>query len=259
MQLSVLTENTANGRFVAEHGLSYLIQQDETTLLFDSGYSDVFLKNAKALNIDLSEVEIVVLSHGHWDHGNGLKHLKNKKLICHPYAFIKRYRKLDNTFVGLDCDFFNLQKKFKIVNTTKPYKISESIFFLGEIPRINSFESKTTSFVDAHGTDDFIPDDSALAVISNDELIVVSGCDHSGICNIVEYAKKISGINKIRAVMGGFHLSENNSQTQKTIDYFKTQNIESIMPSHCTGLPVLARFHNEFETMQLKSGMILKF
>ena len=258
MKLLVLTENAADGRFAAEHGLSYFIEQDETKLLFDTGYSDIFLKNAKILNLDISKIKTVVLSHGHWDHGNGLKHLKNKELICHPYAFIKRYRKADNTFVGLDCDFYNLRKKFKIISTKKPYKISENITFLGEIPRINSFESKTTPFVDGHGADDFVRDDSALIVNSENQLVIVSGCAHSGICNIIEYAKKVSGINKIKTVIGGFHLSENNLQTQKTIEYLKSQNITNIFPSHCTKLPVLAAFYYEFNTTQVKSGMIMK-
>jgi len=81
MKLTVLTENTASKNFLTEHGLSYLIEYNGKKILFDTGHSDVFLKNAKQLNINLDEVETVVLSHGHWDHGNGLKHLKNKTLI----------------------------------------------------------------------------------------------------------------------------------------------------------------------------------
>jgi 7,8-dihydropterin-6-yl-methyl-4-(beta-D-ribofuranosyl)aminobenzene 5'-phosphate synthase len=101
MKLSVLTENIASGYFTAEFGLSYLIEHDDETILFDTGHSDNFLRNAKRLNIDIDKVERVVLSHGHWDHGNGLKYIKNKDLICHPNAFIKRYRRNDNFHIGL--------------------------------------------------------------------------------------------------------------------------------------------------------------
>jgi len=259
VKLTVLTENIASGNFLAEHGLSYLIEHNGTKLLFDVGQSDVFLKNAEKLDVDINDVEIVVLSHGHWDHGNGLKYLKKKTLICHPYAFIKRYRKSDHLFIGLNLNFLELNKKFKLIDTRKPFYITKDIIFLGEIPRLNSFESKTTSFVDCRDKDDFIPDDSALVIIQDNELIIVSGCAHSGICNITEYAKEISKINKIKAVIGGFHLKSNDLQTQKTINYFKDQNITEIHPSHCTELPAIKAFQKNFITKQVSAGMVFNF
>jgi len=259
MKLTVLTENTASGYCTAEHGLSYFIECENKNILFDTGHTDVFLRNAKQLNIDVGTAETVVLSHGHWDHGNGLKYLKNKKLICHPNCFIKRYRKNGSLNIGLDLSYAELKKRFKILTSRKPYYISENIIFLGEIPRINSFEAQTTTFVDENRNDDFIVDDSALAIIIKDELVVVSGCAHSGICNIVEYAKKITGIEKLKAVIGGFHLMENNDQTKKTIKYFKEQNISQIFPSHCTKFPALTAFYNEFKTKQVATGMIFNF
>ena len=101
-------------------------------------------------------------------------------------------------------------------------------------------------------------DDTALAIIVNKELVVVSGCSHSGICNIVEYAKKVTGLEKVKAVIGGFHLMSLNSQTRETIKYFKTQHIKHILPSHCTKLPALAAFYTEFEINHVKTGMVFK-
>lgn len=259
MKLTVLTENVASGYFTAEFGLSYLIEHDNETILFDTGHSDNFLKNAEKLNIDIDNVETVVLSHGHWDHGNGLKHIKDKKLICHPNVFNKRYRRNENIHNGLELTYQELKDRFQITTSKEPYHISENIIFLGEIPRINSFESQTTPFVDENGNDDFILDDSALAIKINDELIVVTGCSHTGICNIVEYAKKVTDLSKIKVVIGGFHLAFNNMQTQKTIDYFKKQNVEYLLPSHCTKLPALAAFRNEFEISQVTAGMVFIF
>jgi len=257
MKLTVLTENTASGNFLAEHGLSYFIEHDNTRILFDTGHSDVFLKNAEKLGIDLDNIENVVLSHGHWDHGDGLSYLKNKNLICHPYAFIKRYRKLDHQYIGLSLCYSELNKKFKLINTRKPYNITDNLIFLGEVPRINSFESQKTPFIDEHKIDDFVPDDSALAVIQENELIIVSGCAHSGICNIIDYAKEVTGIDKVVAVIGGFHLNVIDEQTKQTIQYFKKQKIKHIYPSHCTGLPALAAFYNVFKIKQLKTGMVI--
>jgi 7,8-dihydropterin-6-yl-methyl-4-(beta-D-ribofuranosyl)aminobenzene 5'-phosphate synthase len=146
MKLSVLTENVASGYFTAEFGLSYYIEHDDKTILFDTGHSNNYLRNAERLNIDISKVEIVVLSHGHWDHGNGLKFIKDKKLICHPNVFMKRYRRTDNFHIGLDLSYKKLNRRFKIITSKEPYHISENIIFLGEIPRLNSFEFRDLQY-----------------------------------------------------------------------------------------------------------------
>lgn len=258
MKIYILTENNASAGFIAEHGLSYLIEHD-VDVLFDTGATDVFLQNANLLNKDLRHVKTVVLSHGHWDHGNGLKYIKDKKLICHPGAFQKRYSKARNKEIGIDIPFNNLSDKFEIVKTAKPHPISKNIIFLGEIPRLTSFESQTTFSKLDDETDDFIMDDSGLVIKHNNEIIVISGCAHSGICNIVEYAKQVTGIQKIRAVIGGFHLKYNDLQTQETIEYFKNQDIKELYPSHCTELPVLTALYEEYKFKQLKTGMVLEF
>ncbi len=260
MKLSVLTENVAGGRFLAEHGLSYLIESNGKTILFDTGHTDVFLKNAALLGINIKKlVDVIVLSHGHWDHGDGLKHITDLPLITHHDSFVKRFRKNDNTNIGLALTRHQISKKFKLIETKWPYKIGEGIYFLGEIPRINKFESQTTTFVDDKNEPDFVLDDSALAIIENNELIIVTGCSHSGICNIIEHAKTVSGIQKVKAVIGGFHLKHNNKQTQQTIEYFQKEDIKTIYPSHCTELPALASFYNAFKIEQLKTGMLLNF
>jgi len=115
MTITILTENVAGGTLAAEHGLSYLIEHDNKKILWDTGHSDVFLRNAEKLNINLDEVETVVLSHGHWDHGNGLKHLKGKVLLTHPNSFIKRFRKGGTENIGLDLSLEDLEENFKII------------------------------------------------------------------------------------------------------------------------------------------------
>ena len=259
MKLSVLTENTASAYFIAEFGLSYFIEYDGKNILFDTGHTDVFLKNAKKLKIDINKTDLIVLSHGHWDHGNGLKYLENKKLLCHPEVFKKRYSKIDQHYIGLELGYEELNAKFKLILSSEPYHITDNILFLGEIPRINDFESQTTSYVDSNNDADFVPDDSALAIVIKDELIVITGCSHSGICNIVEYAKETTGIKNIKTVMGGFHLKENDIQTKRTIQYLKEQKINNILPSHCTQLPALAAFYDEFEIKQVQTGMVFHF
>lgn len=260
MKLTVLTENTAGGKLLAEHGLSYLIEYDGKNILFDTGHSDVFIKNSISMGLKIQEtVDIIVLSHGHWDHGDGLQYISNKTLITHPNSFVRRFRKGSTQNIGLALSKSEIENKFTLIESAIPYYITKNIVFLGEIPRENEFESQSTAFSDEQGSDDFVTDDSALAIIQNNELIVITGCSHSGICNIVEYAKKICGINKVKAVMGGFHLKDTGVQTQKTIAYIKRVNVERILPSHCTELPALAVFYDEFKIQQVKTGQEFLF
>ena len=260
MKITVLTENCAGSGFLAEHGLSYLIEQEGERILFDAGHTDVFIKNANILGIDIQKgVDTVVLSHGHWDHGDGLQYIDNKTLITHPGVFIKRSRNKDNSNIGLKLSKSDFEQKFKLILKDEPYYISDKIIFLGQIPRQNDFEAKTTHFSDESGQPDFVMDDSAVAVIQNNELIVITACSHSGICNIIEYAIKVTGITHVRAVIGGFHLKENNLQTKRTINFIKNKDINKIYPSHCTELPALVAFYENFNTEQLKTGMVLNF
>jgi 7,8-dihydropterin-6-yl-methyl-4-(beta-D-ribofuranosyl)aminobenzene 5'-phosphate synthase len=260
LKITILTENVAGGKFFAEHGLSYLVEIDREKILFDTGHSDIFLRNAKLLGIDIqNDVKKIVLSHGHWDHGNGLRFTENKQLITHPASFLKRYRKADHTIVGLTLSRDETNNKFDLIESKVPFKITDNLFFLGEVPRVNNFESTTTTFEFENGEDDFIADDSALAAVVNNELIIITGCSHSGICNICEHAKKVTGIEKITTVIGGFHLKHQNLQTTKTINYFKQNSVKNLLPSHCTELPALTAFYDVFNTKQVKTGMKFRF
>lgn len=260
MKLSILTDNHAGGHFLAEHGLSYLVEHDGKKILFDTGHSDVFLKNAQKLGIDLQQtVDMIVISHGHWDHANGLAHLDSLPLLTHPATFTQRFRKKDDTTVGLHLSLQEVQEKFQLTSSQQARQITEQIFFLGEIPRKTPFETQTTTFKDAQGNEDFIPDDTALALIQHKKLTIVTGCSHSGIANICEHAKAVTGIQQIERIIGGFHLKENNLQTQETIRYFKHEKIKELYPSHCTELPALTAFYQEFGIQQLKTGLVLNW
>ncbi len=258
MKLTILTENTAGGVFLAEHGLSYLIEHNGQKVLLDAGHSDVFLHNAELLGIDIqNDVDTVVLSHGHWDHGDGLPYLHDKKLYCHPLSFMKRYRRLNNTYLGLKMNRLDVLKRFDLQESISPIEVKPGIIFLGEIPRVNDFESKETMFIDANGEPDYILDDSAIAIKDEEELIVVTGCSHSGICNIVEYAMKVTGLQNVKAVVGGFHLKKNDELTQRTVVKLKELNVKSVFPSHCTELDALTVFNQVFGIIRLKTGMVI--
>jgi 7,8-dihydropterin-6-yl-methyl-4-(beta-D-ribofuranosyl)aminobenzene 5'-phosphate synthase len=248
MNLFVLTENNAGPVTAAEHGLSYMIETDGKTILFDTGQSDLFLKNAGYMKLNPQNTDMIVLSHGHFDHGNGLEYLDGGTLICHPGCFVKRYRKSDNTYIGLKNTREELEAKFNLIASREPFRISESIVFAGEIPRITSFESQTTQFVLEDGTPDFVPDDSALIVTLPQGLFIITGCGHAGIVN-----KKIYGI------MGGFHLKEDDRQTIETINFLKDKKVTHILPSHCTTGPALTMFRDTFGARSVRTGESLSF
>jgi 7,8-dihydropterin-6-yl-methyl-4-(beta-D-ribofuranosyl)aminobenzene 5'-phosphate synthase len=259
MRISVLTENHAGSSTMAEHGLSYMIEHDGKRILFDTGQSDLFVKNAKIMNVSIEEIDNIVLSHGHFDHGNGLSYISGLQLICHPGCFIKRYSRKDKRYIGLKNNQDELQDMYNLTLSAKPYNISEKIIFLGEIPRVTDFESKNTTFIFEDGTPDFVMDDSAIALILDEGLFLVTGCGHAGIVNTLEHARKVSGISRIYGIMGGFHLKEIDRQTIETIKYLKESQVKHVLPSHCTELPALSAFYESFRIKQLKTGDIINF
>ena len=120
-----------------------------------------------------------------------------------------------------------------------PVKISEHITYLGEIPISNNFEPRYIigkTIINGEKVDDIIEEDSAIVYKSEKGLFIITGCSHSGICNIIEYAKKVCNENRIYGVIGGFHLFENNERLQGTVKYFKDNNIQLLYPCHCVSL-----------------------
>jgi len=259
MKISILTDNHPGVNTPAEHGLSFLIEYDGTRLLFDTGQSDMFLKNAEAMHISLSQIDTIVLSHGHFDHGNGLDFFSGCRMLCHPGCFVKRYRKTDKLYIGLKSSKIELAGKYELVTSSQSCKISEKIFFLGEIPRLTDFESQTTSFIFEDGTPDYVPDDSAIVIILPEGLFVITGCGHAGIVNTLEHAKKITGENLLYGIMGGFHLKSRGPQTRETIRYLQENKLKHVYPSHCTELPALTWFYESFGNPLVKTGNIFNF
>ena len=259
MKISILTENQPGTFTPSEHGLSYLIEHDGKRILFDTGQSDMFLKNAEIMNVGLENIDVIILSHGHFDHGNGLNYLSGGNLVCHPGCFVKRYRKNDHRYIGLKKSQDELATIFNLNLSAEPFNISDKVIFLGEIPRLTDFESQSTPLIFEDETPDFVRDDSALALILQEGLFVLTGCGHSGIVNTLEHAKKITGIETLSGIIGGFHLKEIDLLTKETIRYLKENNVKHILPSHCTELPALSVFYENFGIRQVKTGDVLSF
>ncbi|MBA7569911.1 hypothetical protein ES708_11653 [subsurface metagenome] len=238
---------------MGEPGASYFIQDEGCKILFDVGYSDVFIKNARKMNIHFWDLDYLVLSHGHLDHTWGLVSLikyyteasiekidYNKlTVVTHPASFLtKKDKKLKQ--IGSIISQEELSKHFKIKISKEPLWLTDRLAFLGEIERMNDFEAKKPIGKVVKGDfeeDDYSIDDSALAYRSSKGLVIITGCSHSGICNIVEYAKKICKDDRIIDIVGGFHLlNPKKEQLQGTLEFMKKLKPKEVHACHCTDL-----------------------
>jgi 7,8-dihydropterin-6-yl-methyl-4-(beta-D-ribofuranosyl)aminobenzene 5'-phosphate synthase len=268
VKISILMENQArmgslDKIFLGQHGLSVFVEASRK-ILFDAGSTGMFIHNAEQLGIDLEETDFIIVSHGHWDHSDGLKSFQppgpKKVLLAHPQIFSDR-RRPTGEYNGVGFTRQQAAERFDLVLSKEPYVLDDSLCFLGEIPRVNDFEARQTTFFSLEGQEkkpDFIMDDSGLAIRTAKGLVIVSGCSHAGICNIVEYAKKVCNEDRVEAVLGGFHLLDNSKQLEKTIAYFLENPVGQLYPMHCTSLPALSRFYQEFGIRKLCAGDVIE-
>jgi len=240
----------------AEHGFSALVRMTREgrtkTLLFDFGFSEHGAAyNADALDVDLREVETLVLSHGHSDHTGGLKRLvakigkKGIDIVLHPGAF-KEDRYI--TRRGEKDRFPRFSREalealgLNVVATREPRPLLDGdALFLGEIPRTTPFEKGVPHafFLDrGKETWDPIEEDSSITMnLRGKGLVVLSGCAHSGIINTVRRAMAVTGVGKVHAVMGGFHLSGPAFEPVigPTAEELRKIGPDFVIPCHCTG------------------------
>ncbi len=268
MKLTILVDNNTfiDQYYHGEPAASFYIEADGEKILFDTGYSDILLSNAEKMGIDLNSVSHIVLSHGHDDHTRGLQFLKdtidcsNKKLIAHPECFHPKYGK--GLYIGSPFSEEEIGEILDYVPCKEVYQITENLIFLGQIPRTNDYENqRPIGQCMRNGVleGDYLLDDTALVYKSSDGLCVITGCSHSGICNIIEYAKTVCNENKIHSIIGGFHLFSDNEQLQKTIDYFRKQRIEKLYPCHCVSQLARFKMMEKLPVIETGVGLTVEF
>jgi 7,8-dihydropterin-6-yl-methyl-4-(beta-D-ribofuranosyl)aminobenzene 5'-phosphate synthase len=269
--------NIPSDTMLAEHGLSLMItvKRDKKShcILFDCGYTKIGVPhNMQMLGINPRQIEAIVLSHGHMDHTGALYPIakslgKSIPLILHPDAFISpRFFGLDDgrklmfpqTLIKKDIENIGL----KIVEKRSPSLMADSMIAVtGEVERVTGFEKGLpNASMERNGKieQDMILDDQALVIrVKEKGLVIISGCSHAGIINTVFYAKAITGVDKIHAVLGGFHLSGPIFEPiiEKTITEFKEIKPEIITPMHCTGWEAIKRFSEEFPSSFVLNGV----
>ena len=260
VRITTLSENTA-GRMglLAEWGLSILIEADGLRVLLDTGLSFSAAYNAVTLGTDLSQLDRIVFSHGHEDHTGGLLHvlklLKGKvDVIAHPDIWAPKYARLPGRaehYTGVPFTREAAETLGATFNLTKgPVWISENIVTSGEIPMTTNYEQiDPILYVKDNGglKPDPLWDDQALFIKSDEGLIIMLGCAHRGIINTIRYARKLTGVEPVCAVIGGTHLiSASAERMNSTMADLASFGIKRLGVSHCTGLPASTKLAQAF-------------
>lgn len=248
MLIKTLVENTAISKdFVSEHGLSLYIETEKYKILFDVGEGDLFLQNAKNLNVNIADVDFLAISHGHYDHGGGLKSFlkENTKaeIYLHELAFRKYYAIRPNQkleYIGLDED---LKDHKQIVFTSDRFHISDEIqLFSNVVPKEPRPKTNRGLLMEQNGqtVDDTFAHEQNLVIEENGKILLITGCAHNGIINILEHFYMLEE-RMPDYVIGGFHLSggTGNNEETKTIDRISKYLINTkakFYTCHCTGI-----------------------
>lgn len=258
IKFTVLSENHDNGCFKGEGGLSLYLEVDGQQFLLDTGYSDLFKTNAKQLKVDVDKVDTIIFTHGHSDHTNGVQYVeKGKTLVIHPDGFKRRWSKRKKIQVGFPLTEEETRENFNLITSRKPLQVFPNVYFLGEIPMVVDFEmggNFSTTLDENLTVTDYTEDDSGIAIKTPKGLIVMTGCGHRGVCNAIEHAKEVTGEEKIYAVLGGFHLrdlAKKQSIVEKTINYFKDNNVEYLFLGHCITDDVIEYFEKEMKKTKI--------
>lgn len=278
MQLTVLVDNNTliDRYFCGEPGVSYFIEDEGKRILFDVGYSDIFIKNAQKMTINLLNTDFLILSHGHLDHTWGLDPLirlyteaiieeighERPKLVAHPLTLLtKRLNGLEE--IGSLVSEEKLSRHFQIQLSKEPVWLTEKSVFLGEIEKKNDFEAQKPIgriLKDDLEEDDYLIDDSALVHRSSEGLVIVTGCSHAGICNIVEYAKQICEDDRIADIVGGFHLLDpSEEQLQGTLKYMRELRPTEVHACHCTDLNSKIALSKVVNIKEVGVGLTLEY
>jgi 7,8-dihydropterin-6-yl-methyl-4-(beta-D-ribofuranosyl)aminobenzene 5'-phosphate synthase len=261
-KITTLVENSVSiggsRQLIGEHGLAFLIETGSHRILFDTGQYMALENNARVLGTELAGVDTVILSHGHYDHTGGLKHLldcnSHFSLYAHPDVFARKLIKRKGRYreIGIPVSKNDLvESGVKLVLDTGPVEIAPKILTTGEIPLEADFESVEEGFFvekDGRKVPDTLADDLALILKTGKGPVVVLGCSHRGVINTLSHVQKIIGEKSIYAVMGGLHLAKATGEKLETIiRYLQRFNLEKIVVGHCTGNHAIQALYTRFK------------
>lgn len=255
-RITVLCENTVLPQtgLLGEHGFACYVETEEGNYLFDTGQGLAIVNNSRILEKDLGKLRAIVLSHGHYDHTGGLPEVLHQSgpvdVYGHPDIFLRRFRVTGKMkrFTGLPYHRTYLESlgaRFRLV--TEWTKVGRGLWVTGEIPRVTPFEQedRETTAVSADGQEvhpDPLKDDLSLAIETERGLVLLLGCGHAGIINILRHALDRSGHDRVHAAIGGTHMVFFDAQRlEQTLQAIEECAVEKIGGAHCTGLQQSAR------------------
>ncbi len=257
---TVLCENSVAGSlgFIGEHGWAVHIEAGDKKILFDTGQGLGLIHNSHLLGIDLKEIDAIVISHGHYDHTSGLPELLSltgkKDVYMHPDGFCDRYWLKDEGYREIGIRYKksyleSLGAEFR--PNTSCTEIFPNIFLSGEVPRTSTFEQPDSNMKiptdNGQWQQDHLLDDQTLIIKTKKGLIILLGCAHAGLINILDHVNTLFPGEKIHTVLGGTHLSfADTRQFDATVAALEKFHIEQIGTSHCTGLANAAKLHHHF-------------
>ena len=273
MVITTLVENTSLLKeFKCKHGLSLHIKTNKHNILFDLGSNGLFIENAIKLNINISDVDILVISHGHKDHGGALKlflqHNSKAKIYINKDAFNKYYTSVLGAlkfYVGLDD---RLQFNERIIFTEDIFQIDEDICLFSNVPKKYETSNLNDSlFIKIDGKyykDDFTHEQSLL-IRENDKFILIAGCAHKGIVNIIDKAEEIMDSN-LSTVIGGFHLFNPVNKKSESLEFISNiaKNLNNkntiFYTCHCTGNKAfnILKENLKDKIMYLSTGQVIE-
>jgi len=262
IRITILCENLVGRRVgLGEHGFSAFIETDRGDYLFDTGGGRSIVANSLALDKDLRTVQKIFLSHGHYDHTGGLPEVLklkgNVEVHAHPHVFLDRMAVLKENgketkrFVGIPYKKGYLESLgANFISNSDFLEVEKGVFLTGEVPRKTSFEKpdpRLFSEINGKTEPDVFLDDQSLIMESEKGFILVLGCAHSGMINIIHHVINKTGKQKFYAILGGTHLDFlTPEQLEESIKALKKMNIERIGVSHCTGMKAACRLLQEF-------------
>ncbi len=274
MVVKTLVENTSiDEGLAAEHGLSLYIETKKHRILFDLGSSDLFFKNAKVLGVDIAKVDVLIISHGHYDHGGGLATFLQENSIAKIYvqerAFGKYYSKLPNGAlvpIGLPEEFKDNER---IVWVAEKLIIDDELSLFSKVEGRELFSKSNESLLKGEG-DKVIPDDfrheQNLIIDEDDQTLLIAGCAHNGIVNIVKRYLELRD-KAPDYIIGGFHLTNPSYGTNE--DFATIKGIASYLNStkskyytcHCTGLEPYKKLKELMDDKidYIATGSVLEF